>query len=191
MRARRGLLFVISGPSGVGKDAVIEKLIAQDPGIRRSVSYTTRAPRRGEKDGVDYSFVSRKQFERLIDEGEFLEYATYDGNLYGTSVHRVAELEATGFDVILKIDVKGAEQVRQRLPGATFIFLEPPSMQELIRRSTTRQTESAEDRSARQMIAETEMKYASHYDHVVVNDDLDRAVREVMDIIRSVREQPV
>ena len=189
MRSRRGLLFVISGPSGVGKDALIEKLVAQDTGIFRSVSYTTRAPRPGEKDGVDYSFVSREQFERLIDEGEFLEYATYDGNLYGTSAHRVADLEAAGFDVILKIDVKGAEQVRQRLPGATFIFLEPPSMQELIRRSMTRQTESAEDRSARQMIAEVEMRYASHYDHVVVNDDLDRAVGEVLDIIRSVREQ--
>jgi guanylate kinase len=189
VKARRGLLFVISGPSGVGKDALIEKLVAQDPDLRRSVSYTTRAPRRGEKDGVDYSFVSREQFERLIDEGEFLEYATYDGNLYGTSAHRVAELEAAGFDVILKIDVKGAEQVRQRLPGATFIFLEPPSMQELIRRSTTRQTESAEDRSARQMIAEVEMRYASHYDHVVVNDDLDRAVVEVLDVIRSVRER--
>ncbi len=189
MRAQHGLLFVISGPSGVGKDALIEKLVAQDPGIRRSVSYTTRAPRPGEKDGVDYSFVSREQFERLIDEGEFLEYASYDGNLYGTSAHRVADLEAAGFDVILKIDVKGAEQVRQRLPGATFIFLEPPSMQELIRRSTTRQTESAEDRSARQMIAEVEMRYASHYDHVVVNDDLDRAVVEVLDIIRSVRER--
>ena len=180
---------MISGPSGVGKDALIEKLVAQDPGVRRSVSYTTRAPRRGERDGVDYSFVSREQFERLIDEGEFLEYATYDGNLYGTSAHRVAELEAAGFDVILKIDVKGAEQVRQRLPGATFVFLEPPSMQELIRRTTNRQTESAEDRSARQMIAEVEMRYASHYDHVVVNDDLDRAVVEVLDIIRSVREQ--
>ncbi len=189
MRARRGLLFVISGPSGVGKDALIEKLVSQDPGIRRSVSYTTRAPRRGEVDGVDYSFVTREQFQRLIDQGELLEYATYDGNLYGTSASRVAELEAAGFDVILKIDVKGAEQVRQRLPGATFIFLEPPSMQELIRRTTNRQTESAEDRSARQMIAEVEMKYASHYDHVVVNDDLERAVVEVLDIIRSVREQ--
>jgi len=191
VRARRGLLFVISGPSGVGKDALIEKLVAQDPGIRRSVSYPTRAPRPGEKDGVDYSFVSREQFERLIDEGEFLEYANYDGNLYGTSAHRVAELEAEGFVVILKIDVKGAEQVRQRLPDAVFVFLAPPSMQELMRRITNRDTESAEDRSARQMIAEVEMKYASHYDHVVVNDDLDRAVQEVLGIVKAEREQTV
>ena len=189
MRGRRGLLFVISGPSGVGKDALIEKLVARDPALQRSVSYTTRRPRAGERDGVDYSFVTREQFERLVDQGEFLEYATYDGNLYGTSARRVAELESAGFDVILKIDVKGAEQVRSRLPEATFIFLEPPSMQELIRRSTTRQTESAEDRSARQMIAEVEMRYASQYDHVVVNDELDRAVNEVLAIINAVRTQ--
>jgi guanylate kinase len=188
LRARRGLLFVISGPSGVGKDAVIERLLAADQQLRRSVSFTTRKPRPGERDGVDYSFVTREQFERLIDEGEFLEYATYDGNLYGTSMRRVSDIETAGFDVILKIDVKGAEQVRKRLPGATFIFLAPPSMQELIRRSTQRHTESAEDRSARQMIAETEMKFASHYDHVVVNDELERAVGEVLRIIESVRE---
>jgi guanylate kinase len=187
--ARRGLLFVISGPSGVGKDALIEKVVAQDPAIRRSVSYTTRRPRPTERDGVDYSFVTREEFERLIDQGEFLEYATYDGNLYGTSARRVADLEAEGFDVILKIEVKGAEQVRQRLPGATFIFLEPPSMTELIRRITNRHTESAEDRTARQMIAEVEMRYAEHYDHVVVNDDIDRAVAEVLSIIKKTREE--
>ena len=189
IEGRRGLLFVISGPSGVGKDALIEKLVAQEPGIRRSVSFTTRPARPGEKDGKDYSFVSHADFERLVDEGVFLEYATYDGNLYGTSARRVADLEAGGYDVILKIEVKGAEQVRSRLPDATFIFLEPPSMQELVRRTAERQTESAEDRSARQMIAEVEMRYAPHYDHVVVNDDLDRAVADVLAIIREQRER--
>lgn len=183
------MLFVISGPSGVGKDAVIEKLLAADPRLKRSVSYTTRSPRPSERDGADYSFVTREEFQQLIESGEFLEFATYDSNLYGTSARRVAELEAAGFDVILKIDVKGAEQVRRRLPGATFIFLAPPSMQELIRRTTKRHTESAEDRSARLMIAETEMKFAAHYDHVVVNDDLDRAVAEVLEIIQKARER--
>jgi guanylate kinase len=187
--ARRGLVFVISGPSGVGKDAVIDKLVAQDANLERSVSFTTRHPRPTEKDGVDYSFVSRDEFQRLVDEGEMLEHATYDGNFYGTSAGRVEELRVAGSDVILKIEVKGAEQVRQRLPDATFIFLSPPSMQELIRRTALRQTESAEERSARQMIAETEMTFAPHYDHVVVNDDLDRAVAEVLAIIRSVRER--
>ena len=188
MTSARGLLFVISGPSGVGKDALIDRVVAQDPRIRRSVSFTTRRPRPTEKDGVDYSFVTREEFERLIDEGAFLEYATYDGNLYGTSARRVADLEAAGFDVILKIEVKGAEQVRGRLPDATFIFIRPPSMAELVRRMTGRQTESAEDRSARQMIAEVEMKYADHYDHVVVNDDIDRAVADVLEIIKKTRE---
>ncbi len=189
MTEKRGSLVVISGPSGVGKDAVIDRLIEADPRLKRSVSFTTRKPRPKERDGVDYSFVTREEFERLIADGEFLEHATYDGNLYGTSARRVAALEAAGCDVILKIDVKGAEQVRRKLPGATFIFLAPPSMQELMRRTTQRQTESAEDRSARQMIAETEMKFASHYDHVVVNDDLDRAVAEVLEIIKKTRER--
>jgi guanylate kinase len=189
MSRRRGFVFVISGPSGVGKDAVIDKLVGADPNLERSVSYTTRRPRPGEKDGEDYSFISREEFERLIDEGEFLEHASYDGNLYGTSAGRVEQLRDAGHDVILKIDVKGAEQVRKRLDAATFIFLEPPTMEELVRRTALRQTESAEDRSARQMIAEKEMTYASHYDDVVVNDDLGRAVGEVLDIIRGVRSR--
>jgi len=182
-------MFVISGPSGVGKDALIEKLVALDPNLERSVSYTTRRPRPNEKDGVDYSFVTREAFQGLVERGELLESATYDGNMYGTSARRVEDLQSAGHDVILKIDVKGAEQVRRRLPDATFIFLAPPSMQELIRRTTLRQTESAEERSARQMIAETEMTFASHYDHVVVNDDLDRAVGEVLAIIQGARER--
>ncbi len=189
MKNRRGLVFVLSGPSGVGKDAVIDKLVEADPNLERSVSYTTRRPRPGEQDGEDYSFVSREEFERLIDQGEFLEHASYDGNLYGTSARRVEQLRDAGHDVILKIDVKGAEQVRKRLDAATFIFLEPPTMEELVRRSALRRTESAEDRSARQMIAEKEMTYASHYDRVVVNDDLDRAVAEVLDIIHGVRSR--
>jgi guanylate kinase len=187
--AGRGLVFVISGPSGVGKDALIEKLVALDPNLERSVSYTTRRPRPAEKDGVHYSFVSREEFQQLVDGGEMLEHATYGGNLYGTSARRVEELRSSGSDVILKIDVKGAEQVRRQLPDATFIFLAPPSMQELIRRTALRQTESAEERSARQMIAETEMTFAPHYDHVVVNDDLNKAVADVHSIIQKVRER--
>jgi guanylate kinase len=168
---------------------VIEKLVAADPLLERSVSYTTRRPRPGERDGVAYSFVTREDFQKLIDRGELLEHATYDGNFYGTSARRVEELRAAGHDVILKIDVKGAEQVRKLLPDATFIFLAPPSMEELIRRTALRQTESAEERSARQMIAETEMKYAPQYDYTVVNDQLDRAVADVLEIIRGVRSR--
>jgi guanylate kinase len=186
---RRGLVFVISGPSGVGKDALIEKLLARDQTLRRSVSYTTRHPRPNEKDGVDYSFVPRDKFDRLVAGDELLEHASYDGNMYGTSRDRVDALRSAGCDALLKIEVKGAQQVRRRLPDATFIFIAPPSMAELVKRSAKRQTESAEDRSARQMIAENEMKYASHYDYYVVNDDLDRAADELLAIIQEVRER--
>lgn len=191
MIQRRGLVFVISGPSGVGKDALIDKLVALDPELQRSVSYTTRHPRPGERDGIDYSFVNREKFERLVAGDELLEHASYDGNLYGTSRDRVDALRKAGSDAILKIEVKGAQQVRRRLPDATFIFIAPPSMSELVRRTAQRQTESAEDRSARQMIAETEMKFASHYDYVVTNDDLDRAVDEVKGIIDQVRARRI
>jgi guanylate kinase len=187
--SRRGLVFVISGPSGVGKDSVIDRLVAADPKLRRSVSYTTRSPRPSERDGVDYSFVSRDEFQQLVARGELLEHAVYHGNFYGTSAARVEVLRSAGFDVILKIEVKGAEQVRGRLPDEVYIFLAPPSMQELVRRSTERHTESAEDRAARQMIAETEMNFASLYDHQVVNDVVERTADEVLAIIRSARER--
>ena len=187
MSERRGLVFVISGPSGVGKDALIDLLLTKDPNLRRSVSYTTRPSRPNEKEGADYSFVSREKFERLVAGDEMLEHASYDGNLYGTSRDRVNQLRSEGHDAILKIEVKGAQQVRRRLPDATFIFIAPPSMAELVRRTAKRHTESAEEQSARAMIAETEMKHASNYDHVVVNDELNRAADEVLGIIWQVR----
>ena len=189
MSQRRGLVFVISGPSGVGKDALIDRLLPRDPNLRRSVSYTTRPPRSKEKEGIDYSFVSRDKFDRLVAGDELLEHASYDGNLYGTSRDRVDALRKAGYDAILKIDVKGAQQVRRRLPDATFIFIAPPSMAELVRRTAERHTESAEEQSARAMIAEREMKYATHYDHVVTNDDLDRAVDQLLAIINQARAE--
>jgi guanylate kinase len=184
---RRGLLIVISGPSGVGKDTLLRGLLELDPNLRYSVSYTTRAPRPGEVDGTNYSFVSRGQFEKLIEQGEFLEHATYDGNLYGTSAARVEEARAGGHDIILKIEVQGAEQVREKVPDALFIFVAPPSTQELVRRQEGRNSESQEDMASRRKIAAKEMTYASHYDHVVVNDDLEQAVAEVLAIIRAER----
>jgi guanylate kinase len=184
-----GLLIVISGPSGVGKDTVIKRLLELDPNLTYSVSCTTRAPRAGEVDGVNYRFVSRQEFERLIDAGAFLEYATYDGNLYGTPIAQLDEVRAAGRDIVLKIDVQGAEQVRKRAPDALRIFLAPPSMDELLRRRTERHTESAEDQSSRQRIANLEMALASHFDHVVVNDDVERAAREILAIIQAARQR--
>jgi guanylate kinase len=189
MTSRPGLLIVTSGPSGVGKDTVIKRLLELDPNLTYSVSYTTRPPRAGEVDGVNYHFVSRQEFETLIAAGAFLEYATYDGNLYGTPTAQLDEVRAEGRDIVLKIEVQGAEQVRKRAPEALRIFLAPPSMDELLRRRTERHTESAQDQSSRQRIANQEMALASHFDHVVVNDDVERAAREIVAIIQASRQR--
>jgi guanylate kinase len=186
---KRGLLIVISGPSGVGKDTVIKRLLELDPNLKYSVSYTTRPPRPGEVDGVDYRFVTREEFEGLIRDGALLEYATYDSHLYGTPIAPLNEARAAGYDIVLKIDVQGAEQVRKRAPDALRIFLAPPNMDELLRRRTERHSESPRDQTARQLIAQDEMELAPHFDHVVVNDDLERAVEEVLAIIRRARER--
>jgi guanylate kinase len=187
MTKKRGLLIVISGPSGVGKDTLIKSLLEHDRNLRYSVSCTTRAARPGEVDGVDYSFVTREQFQQLLAEGAFLEHATYNGNLYGTLAARVAKERDGGHDVVLKIEVNGAEQVRAKAPDAVFIFLAPPSVDELVRRQVKRNTESTQDMAARREIATREMEYALRYDHVVVNDDLERAVAEMLDIIKEAR----
>jgi guanylate kinase len=185
---KRGLLIVISGPSGVGKDTLIKRLLELDRNLRYSVSCTTRPPRPGEQDGVDYSFVSRERFQQLIDEGAFLEHATYNGNLYGTLAERVERARADGHDIVLKIEVQGAEQVRKNVPDAILIFVVPPSVDELVRRQMKRNTESSQDMAARRQIAEREMEYSSRYDHVVVNDEVERAVAQVLQIIQKARE---
>jgi guanylate kinase len=187
--AKRGLLVVISGPSGVGKDTIIERLLELDPNLVYSVSWTTRAPRPGEVDGVSYTFVSREKFEEMIRQGGFLEHASYAGNLYGTPAGPVEAARAAGRDILLKIEVQGAQQVRERAPDALFIFIAPPSNEELVRRQEVRGKEAEQDMTERRKIAEKEMQYASQYDHAVVNDDLDRAVAEILAIIRAARER--
>jgi guanylate kinase len=181
-------LIVISGPSGVGKDTLIRRLLELDKNLRYSVSCTTRPPRPGEVDGVNYTFVTHEKFQQLIDQGAFLEYATYDGNLYGTVTERVERAREAGHDIVLKIEVQGAEQVRANVPDALFIFVVPPSTRELERRQEMRNSESAQDMASRRKIAEREMTYISRYDHVVVNDELERAVAEVLAIIREARQ---
>jgi guanylate kinase len=186
----RGLLIVISGPSGVGKDTLIRRLRELDSSLQYSISYTTRKPRQGEVDGVNYFFVDRQRFEELIAQGFFLEHATYNGNYYGTPAEAVEKARAAGHDILLKIEVQGAEQVRNRAPDGLFIFIAPPSNEELIRRQELRQgADPEEDMAERRKIAETEMKHASKYDFVVINDDLERAVAEVLEIIRRARER--
>ncbi|HEX2645652.1 MAG TPA: guanylate kinase [Candidatus Dormibacteraeota bacterium] len=183
------MLIVISGPSAVGKDTLTRRLLALDPGLRYSVSATTRLPRPGEADGANYTFVTRDEFKKLVDRGVFLEHAEYAGNLYGTLRDRVEQGRNDGHDVVLKIDVQGAEQVRKVMPDAVFIFLAPPSMQELERRQRVRDSESPQEKAERMAIAEREMAYASHNEHVVVNEDLERAVGEVRQIIDEARRR--
>jgi guanylate kinase len=187
--ARRGLLIVISGPSGVGKDTLIRRLFEKDHNLRKTVSYTTRRARPGELEGVDYLYVRRDELSNHILEGLVLEHAEYDGNVYATSAAQVEDNRSAGYDTILKIDVQGAEQVRRQVPDALFIFIEPPSMAELERRLAMRNTESEKDLAARLEIAKTEMSYRSRYDYVVINDDVDRAADEVLRIIREARER--
>ena len=186
---KRGLLIVISGPSSVGKDTLIKGLLELDHDLVYSVSGTTRKPRPGELPDKNYTFLTREQFEELVKKDAFLEHATYNGNLYGTFRDRVERARNDGRDVVLKIDVQGAEQVREKMPEGVFIFLAPPSIDELIKRQIKRNTESVEDMEARRRIATREMEYAVRYDHVAVNDDIERAVKEVLDIIRDARER--
>ena len=181
-----GRLVVLSGPSGVGKDTVLRELFRLDPQLRYSVSYTTRPPRPDERDGVSYSFVDPSTFDAMVQSGDFLEHATVYGKSYGTSLHRVNEEVARGDTVVLKIDVQGAARVRQRLGNrALFIFLLPPSNQELRRRLEERNTEDQRSLDVREATAVQELAEQAKYDHQVVNDDVQRAAREILDLITA------
>ena len=181
-----GKLVVLSGPSGVGKDTVLRELFRLDPALRYSVSYTTRRPRADEQDGVSYSFVDAETFAAMVDRGDFLEHATVYGKSYGTSLQRVNEQVARGDTVVLKIDVQGAARVRQRLGNrALFIFLLPPSTEELHRRLEERNTEDQRSLDVREATAVQELAEQAKYDHRVVNDDVERAAREILDLITA------
>jgi guanylate kinase len=179
---------VIAGPSGVGKGSVVRRLRSLDPeGLALSVSVTTREPRPAEVEGRDYFFVSDDTFDRMIEEGELLEWAPIVGHRSGTPRRFVEECLASGRDVLLEIDVKGAEQVREQVPDAVLIFLEPPSMSELERRLRGRGTESEDRIRTRLATAEWELAQRGWFDHVVVNDDLDRSSVQVAAIIDASR----
>ncbi len=181
-----GRLVVLSGPSGVGKDTVLRELFRLDPQLRYSVSYTTRSPRPDERDGVSYSFVDAPTFEAMVERGDFLEHATVYGRSYGTSLQRVNEQVSRGDTVVLKIDVQGAARVRQRLGDrALFIFLLPPSTEELHRRLQERNTEDQRSLEVREATAVQELAEQAKYDHVVVNDDVERAAREILGLITA------
>jgi len=175
----KGRLFVLSGPSGVGKGTVWQEVLELVPNIKVSVSATTRKPRSGDVEGVNYFFKSPEQFAEMIERGELLEWAVYNGNHYGTPIWAVEDMLASGTDVILEIDTQGALQVKMKMPEAILIFIAPPSFDALLERLKGRATESDEEIARRVAAAEAEMAVKGEYDHVVVNDDLQTAVREV------------
>lgn len=184
MEVEKGLLIVLSGPSGVGKGTV-RKAIFQEPDVNfeYSISATSRAMRAGEKDGVDYFFKTREQFEEMIKNNELLEYTEYVGNYYGTPVKYVQETLDKGKDVFLEIEVEGAKQVRGKFPDGLFIFLIPPSLSELEKRIKTRGTESAELIQSRMQVAKDELRMMNLYDYVVENDKVENAVKKIKSIV--------
>ena len=183
---KRGLLIVISGPSGVGKGTVREALFKREgQSLYYSVSMTTREKRAGEVEGVDYYFVSKEEFEKRIKEGKFLEYTKFVGNYYGTPLDKLEDALKQGKEVVLEIEIEGAKQVRKRMKDAVFIFIAPPKMSELKKRLRRRGTEDDKVIEERYLKACREIGEAKNYDYIVVNDKVDNAADKIMAIIRS------
>lgn len=183
----RGLVLVLSGPSGVGKGTLIAHLLSQVPEVGFSISATTRSPRPGERDGVDYDFLSAERFEALVREGAFLEHAEVYGRRYGTLRARVEAQLALGQCVLLDIDAQGSFQVRATLPEAVHVFVAPPSRQELERRLRSRATEDETTIQRRMQQADAQLQAAPSYDYVLINDDLHAARLQIEAIVRAER----
>lgn len=187
---RRGLMIVLSSPSGAGKSTLTRRLLSKNPDMKMSVSATTRGPRSGENDGVDYFFVSKDEFAQMRDEGEFLEYAKVFDNYYGTPRGPVEKALQSGRDVIFDIDWQGAQQLSQAASDDLVkIFILPPSKRELERRLTTRAQDSAAVIAKRMAKSESEMSHWAEYDYVIVNQDIDTALDELSTIIQAERKK--
>lgn len=182
---RKGTVYIISAPSGCGKGTVLAQVFSQLKDYYFSISATTRAPRPGEQDGVNYHYITKDQFRSMIERDEFLEYAEYVGNFYGTPRAPVTENVEKGTDVFLEIEIRGFRQIKEKLPDAVSIFIAPPSLEELERRLRGRSTETEEKLRSRLEKAEQEMQYAGLFDHVVVNDQVERAAGEILSIVQA------
>ncbi len=186
----KGLLIVVSGPSGAGKGTICKQLLKDAKKINYSISATTRLPRKGEQDGKDYLFLTREKFLEMRDDSAYLEWAEVYGNFYGTPQKNVEEQLNKGTDVILEIDIQGALQIKKKFPEAIFIFIVPPSLEELATRINRRGTDSREVIRKRLHSASKELEYVSEYDYVVINDVLDMAVERVKAIITAEKCRP-
>ena len=187
MSSDRGLLLIVSAPSGAGKTTLVERLVELTPGLRMSRSYTSRPARQGETDGVDYNFVTRQQFETMVAAGQFLEWADVFGNLYGTSAADTEQVLAAGDDVVLVIDVQGARKVRSRGAAAVSIFVMPPSYMVLEQRLRGRSKDSEEAILRRLAVARQEVASFSEYEFIVINDELNGAVERLRAIVLAER----
>jgi guanylate kinase len=176
-------ILVITGPSGVGKGTLIKRLLERAPGLELAVSATTRPPRPGETNGLDYHFLSDEDFDRRVAAGEFVEHAVYAGNRYGTLR---SELERPARGIVLEIDVQGARQVRETLPEATQVFIEPPSFDDLAARLERRGSDSREQIERRLKAAGEELAAREEFPHRIVNDDLERAVADLADLVATI-----
>ncbi len=181
----KGKLIIVSGPSGAGKGTVLQEVFRQLPDLKYSISATTRNPREGETNGVQYFFISKPEFEEKIRRGEMLEYACYCDNYYGTPADYVEDQRNAGFDVLLEIEPQGAQQVMKKCEDAVSVFILPPSLEELERRLTGRGTESAEVVAKRIEHAKSELKTQNLYHHTVVNDSIAVAAEEIIAIIKK------
>ncbi len=184
---RKGLLFVISGPSGVGKGTIRESLLLKLQDIKMSISATTRTKREGEIEGRDYFYLSPKDFAARLENDEFLEYAAVYSNMYGTPRKYVLDNIEKGYDVLLEIDIQGALKVKEKMPEGVFIFIQPPSVETLVQRINGRGKDSPESIQARLAACQEEMAMVNHYDYLVINDALEEAVDKVQSIIIAER----
>ena len=187
LKKKKGLILVISAPSGAGKTTLCKRLLQASSSFISSVSFTTRRPRRNEIEGVDYYFVSQEEFQKMIEKRRFIEWTEVHGHLYGTSANLLDQAVKEEKDVLLEVDVKGGAEIKKNYPQAVLVFLVPPSWQELEKRLANRGTEDEEKVARRVKQAKREIEYAPHYDYLIVNDDINRALEDLSAIIQAER----